>query len=182
MRSFGNTAAGIVSAAMIIFSQPPSLRADDRPDCLGRCYFLAQNPYGGTPEEQYQERQREYRERQSEEQHQKALRDIWQGSGSGDGAAYGAIAYSPESGDYGYSFSFSSRSGAERRAQRECGRADCEIAVWFRNSCGAIAVSDEGTWAGGRGNTEDAAGRDAKTDCVKYGGEECEVLHALCSR
>jgi len=186
MRSVMPIAVGVIGVALGIALQPSLLRADDVPDCPGRCVLPVQYPYNGTPEQQYEERQREYREQQSEEQHQKALRDIQEGSqsgrGSGGSGAYGAIAYSPDSGDYGYSFSYSSRAGAERRAKRECGKTDCTIAAWFRNSCGALATGDDGTWAGGRGDSESAARRDAQSDCVKEGGKNCEVVHAQCSR
>ncbi|MFP4538135.1 MAG: DUF4189 domain-containing protein, partial [Dichotomicrobium sp.] len=39
---------------------------------------------------------------------------------SASAASYGAIAYSPNSGVWGYSYDYGSRGAAERRAMREC--------------------------------------------------------------
>ena len=103
------------------------------------------------------------------------------GGGSG-GASYGAIAYSPKDGDYGYSYGYASRAEAEKSAMNECGKSDCEIAAWYSDKCGALSVGEDGMWAGGTGNTERAAGADAQSDCVKYGGKKCEVLISQCSR
>ncbi len=102
--------------------------------------------------------------------------------GSGGGPAYGALAYSPKTGDYGYSYGYGSRADAERRAKRECGQSDCEIAAWYAGACGAIAVGNDGKWGGGSGDTEREAREDAKNDCVKDGGKNCEILVAKCTR
>ena len=37
---------------------------------------------------------------------------------------YGAIAYSPSTGAYGWSNNYATRNGAETRALQECGKAD----------------------------------------------------------
>jgi hypothetical protein len=78
-----------------------------------------------------------------------------------EGAAYdnyGAIAYSKNTGAWGTSYNFSTRSAAESHALRRCGRGDCRIIVWFKNACGALAVGDNGAfgwgWAGSRATAE----------------------------
>lgn len=63
------------------------------------------------------------------------------GVASASAANYGAIAYSPRSGSVGYSYNFSTQSGAIRAAMRRCNHKTCRTYVWFRNACGAVADS-----------------------------------------
>jgi serine/threonine-protein kinase len=104
------------------------------------------------------------------------------GNGGSRGEAWGAIAYSPNSGDYGYSYGTASRTAAEQRAKRECGKADCEVAAWFSNSCGALAASDDGIWTGAQNDNERRAREIALADCIKDRGKNCEVIYSRCSR
>ena len=60
---------------------------------------------------------------------------------------YGAIAYSPDTGACGYSWDYSSRSGAENRALQECNKSDARIVAWVRNASAALAVGSRGSWA-----------------------------------
>jgi serine/threonine-protein kinase len=175
----------LAAIALSLILHQSTLRADSDADCRDGCLRLAQYPYNYnqmTPEQQYQERQRQYREewQRNNEQYERQKREFEQGRSRASN--FGAIAYSPDTRDYGYSFGYSSRSEAERRAKRECGKDDCEIAAWFENSCGAVAVGDDGTWAGGTGNTERAARQDAMTDCTSDGGKNCKVLYSRCAR
>lgn len=96
---------------------------------------------------------------------------------------YGAIAHSRSSGAWGYSYDYPSRSVAENRAMAECrarGRG-CEVVVWFRNACGALAVASGGArgwgWAGSRGEAESIA----LDYCRQYGGGDCEVKCWACT-
>ncbi len=57
---------------------------------------------------------------------------------------YGAIAYSDSTGNWGYSHDYGSRAQAENSALRRCKSDDCEIKVWFKNSCGALAKASNG--------------------------------------
>lgn len=53
---------------------------------------------------------------------------------------YGAIATSASNpGVWGYSYDYPTQAQAERYALENCGHSDCQIRVWFKNSCGAIA-------------------------------------------
>jgi hypothetical protein len=186
MRAFEHLTTGAIGIAIAIVSQQAMLRANDNADCSGGCFLRAQyypNDYNSMPpDQQYQERQRVYREEavRNREQFDKQQRESEQGRARRD--SHGAIAYSPQSGDYGYSYGQSTRAAAEQRAKRECGKADCEIAAWFESACGALAVGDDGTWAGGEGGTERQARQDALSDCVKDGGKKCAVVYARCSR
>jgi hypothetical protein len=73
---------------------------------------------------------------------------------------YGAIAFSQDSGNVGYSNDYRSREEAEERARAECGR-ECEVVLWFVNACGVLAVGDDngyGTaWAASRREAEEIA-------------------------
>ena len=92
---------------------------------------------------------------------------------------YGAIAFSTASGANGYAQDFDSQEGAEERALQECG-SGCEVVVWFKNACGALAVGEGngyGTaWAGNREAAEDGAIR----VCAKNAGN-CAVKAWACT-
>jgi Domain of unknown function (DUF4189) len=92
---------------------------------------------------------------------------------------YGAIAFSTDSGAHGYSYDFGSRGEAEERALQECG-SGCEVVLWFKNSCGALAAGEGngyGTaWAGNREAAEDAALR----VCAQNAGN-CSVKAWACT-
>ncbi len=100
----------------------------------------------------------------------------------GAAAGYGAIAYSPSSGVWGYSYNYGSRGSAQRRALRECrarGRG-CRSVVWFRDACGALA-SGRGNAYGWSWNTSRAAARRrAMRECrARTGG--CRIRVDVCS-
>jgi Domain of unknown function (DUF4189) len=62
------------------------------------------------------------------------------GPGGGASRMYGAIAYSPSTGRSGYSDHYPNSVRADARALAECGMADCKVAAWFYNHCGALAT------------------------------------------
>jgi hypothetical protein len=102
------------------------------------------------------------------------------GKGSHD---YGAIAYSRRTGATGWSNKYDTRDEAESRALDECrARAtDCEIEVWFDDTCGAVAAGDKGvSW--GLGDTARKAQLAALEKCSNAGGTNCEVKESACSR
>jgi hypothetical protein len=73
-------------------------------------------------------------------------------AGTADSAwayAYGAIAYSPSTGKYGYSYNCYSEGEAERIALRNCRAADAEVEVWVENGWAALAVGDDGSYGYG---------------------------------
>ena len=92
---------------------------------------------------------------------------------------YAAIAFSQDTGAEGYSNDYDSRGGAEQRAQQECG-AGCEVVLWFRNACGALAVgSDNGYgtgWAASRGEAENIA----MSNC-NQNSTNCSVTRWVCT-
>ena len=82
MRHFVYLTAGVVGITFIYFPPQHSVRAGDNLTCEGRCFFRVQYPdYNNmTPDQQYQERQREYREQQNNEyyEHELQQRDLQQ--------------------------------------------------------------------------------------------------------
>jgi len=97
---------------------------------------------------------------------------------------YGAIAYGKTKKAYGTSFKWASRARAEQMALQKCGQYgnDCEIAVWFKNQCGAVVTrSDSQIFYWGLGETEGEAKSVAMKECAKNNGHKCEVLIAQCA-
>jgi Domain of unknown function (DUF4189) len=105
------------------------------------------------------------------------------GAGSREAMAdnYGAIAYSPSTKAYSWAYDFPSRSAAEKDALSRCRTKanDCMIPLWFRNSCGAIAIGSGGygtAWAPERGPAE----RQALVLCQRH-SQDCAVKHWVCT-
>ena len=104
------------------------------------------------------------------------------GSGrSGGSRQYGAIAYSPATGNYGYSDNYPDETQAERRALSECSQADCVIGIWFWNQCGALATADNGSWGADRGASQAQAQSLALARCRKENGDNCQIKLSHCS-
>jgi Domain of unknown function (DUF4189) len=186
MRHFVRLTATIVSITFINILPQHSARASNSLTCVDRCFFHVQYPdYNNmTPDQQYQERQREYREQQNDEYYKRERQqmDLQQQLERRRPSSYGAIAYSAETGDYGYSDRFANRAQAEQRARQECGKSDCEIATWYFDSCGALAADDDGNWGGAQGSDEQRAIEGARAQCAKEGGQNCKVIVSRCSR
>jgi hypothetical protein len=133
-----------------------------------------------TPEQEYWEREERWkRERENEEVNKRAREqeEIERRS------TWGAIAYSPSTGQVGLSWNKYYELGAERAALSECGRRDCE-AVTFSDSCRAVAVGDDPAsngWYDGAGQTEEDASRDAINVCSAHGERSCKSVASHCS-
>lgn len=103
------------------------------------------------------------------------------GAGSAAADNYGAIAYSPSTKAYGWSYDYPSRSSAEREALARCRTkaGDCMIPVWFRNACAALAIGPNGygtAWATERGSAE----RLAVQVCGRHSAG-CAVIRWVCT-
>ena len=94
---------------------------------------------------------------------------------------FGAIAYSPSTRAHGWSYDYGSRREAERRARDQCGRhaGDCEVPVWFRNACGALAVGADG-YGSGWGASRKAAEGSAVRSFARFSGS-CTVIRWVCT-
>ncbi|MBW4552007.1 MAG: DUF4189 domain-containing protein [Aphanocapsa sp. GSE-SYN-MK-11-07L] len=96
---------------------------------------------------------------------------------------FGAISYSASDGADGYSYNYASRSAAEDRALSECrgyGGTDCQVLVWFRNACGAMAVSSSGAYGSGWGTTTGLAESAALGSCERSGAS-CQIKRWVCT-
>jgi hypothetical protein len=105
------------------------------------------------------------------------------GAGSGEAAAqnYGAIAYSPSTKAYGWSYDYPSRSAAESQALSNCRKQanDCIVPLWFRNACGALAIGSNGygtAWATDRSGAE----HQALVVCRRF-TMDCAVTRWVCT-
>lgn len=98
------------------------------------------------------------------------------------GGSYGAIAYSPASGEFGYSDKYANRAQAESRAKQECGKSDCQVVVWYYNKCGALATDDDGAWGADNGDDGARANQAALAKCAEEHGKNCKVIASYCSR
>lgn len=98
---------------------------------------------------------------------------------------YGAIARSPSTWAHGYSYDYANRYAAETRALRECesqsGTGDCEVMVWFRNACGALAEGSYGAAGSGWGSTRSIAEDYAMQSCYGVGGNACRITRWVCT-
>jgi len=143
-----------------------ALASQANADCLSRCLGGCEFP---RPDDRY-----------CQDVRTKCAYQVCPGKGSHD---YGAIAYSPSTGATGWSNKNDTRTEAENAALAECltEATDCAIEVWFDDTCGALAVGDNGT-SFGLGETARSAQLAALNECRKGGGRNCEVKESVCSR
>ncbi len=93
---------------------------------------------------------------------------------------FGAIAYSRSTGRFGNSSDQPSIESAETIALQQCRPRDCQVQVWFRNSCAALAKGSNGQTAFFVDPAKEIAERIAVKACKKRGGE-CTVVCSVCS-
>jgi hypothetical protein len=102
----------------------------------------------------------------------------------GGGDNFGAIAYSPSTDKFGYSFDYPSQSEAEGRALRECrkvgGAEDCESVLWFKNVCGALATDGKGAYGADWAGTTKKAEAQAMDYCRANTKGACTVQKSFC--
>jgi len=81
----------------------------------------------------------------------------WVFSGSSVNGTYAAIAYSRSTEALGWANGYSTQLSAEAKARHQCGRSDCQTAVWVRNAYAAFAHGERGlgsAWASSRETAE----------------------------
>ncbi len=96
---------------------------------------------------------------------------------------FGAIAYSPSTGAYGYSINYGSKRVAQNRALDKCDEyartSDCDVLVWFQNACGSLAEGPDG-YGSGWGTDRSTAERYALESCSEY-SRRCKVTETVCT-
>ena len=95
---------------------------------------------------------------------------------------YGAISYSKTTRSLGYVYDLDSQDEAESAALVACSdfAADCEPMIWFRNACGALAVSSDGAWGSNWGEDEATAEKKALDGCGQY-AKDCQIVRWVCT-
>ena len=95
-------------------------------------------------------------------------------------ADFAAIAYSTETGNWGYSFGQGYLSDAQNVAIDRCNASDAKVVVWVENGWAALAVGDNGAYGWGwSGNSRaeaetialQKAGANARIRCWVYSGD-----------
>lgn len=89
---------------------------------------------------------------------------------------YGAIAYSPSTERYGWSWRCRDRPTAEQTALASCPVPDAQLLVWGEATCLALAIGDRGTFGFGWGNDSQVASRFALAECHKHSSTARLVL------
>ena len=90
---------------------------------------------------------------------------------------YGAIALSDTTGRWGSSYDLATQASAEEAALRYCNADDCQVVVWFANTCGAVARRPDFV-AWGLGETREVAEDAALAEC---GTDACQVVGWACT-
>ena len=96
-------------------------------------------------------------------------------------ADFGAIAYSPATGNYGYSYNASSQRAAERRALDECDRSDADVFVVVENGYAALAVGGDGSYGYAWGTSQAIAEGIALRKCLQHGGVRPRIVVSIYS-
>ncbi len=79
---------------------------------------------------------------------------------------YAAIAYSPSTGNTGWSYGYLCQESAQAVALQRCNAADAQIAVWVRNGYCALAQGNDPGYFYGWGSTQEQAELNAVTQCA----------------
>lgn len=90
---------------------------------------------------------------------------------------YGAIAFHHDSGNNGYGFNQRTAREASVEALKQCGHANCEVILSFRNACGALASSKKAFASSAGANRAEA-----ETKALKKCGPECSTVTWTCTR
>ncbi|MBK8397848.1 MAG: DUF4189 domain-containing protein [Leptospiraceae bacterium] len=101
-----------------------------------------------------------------------------------NGAVFGssefqAIAFSQETGKYGFAKDSSSREQAEKIAMEKCEEADCKISMWSMNTCSSLAVGDGNGYGSHWAKKKSEAQTKALNACKKF-TTNCKVLKTVC--
>ncbi|MBK8305545.1 MAG: DUF4189 domain-containing protein [Gammaproteobacteria bacterium] len=100
---------------------------------------------------------------------------------------YGALAYSQTMQGWATASEWADRASAENAALDSCrslaaAATDCQIAVWFYNTCGSIAAAPGAIFGSGYGNPTHVAEGYALQSCRQAGGgDSCVVQKAVCT-
>lgn len=92
---------------------------------------------------------------------------------------FGAIATSETSGRWGLTYDYATREEAESKALAQCrsdGTQDCQVRVWFKNACGAVA-ENQNYFGWGLGDSR----AEAEKEAMKALGGKGEIVAWSCT-
>lgn len=96
--------------------------------------------------------------------------------------SFGAIAYSPATGEIGWVKNDKEKDDAEQGAMAKCaekGATDCKLTNTFKNNCAAIAMGDNG-WGSNWDSTTTAAETKTLATCGQY-TTNCKIALSICT-
>lgn len=96
--------------------------------------------------------------------------------------SYGSIAYSPKTGHLTTALSNHGHKVSNRHALRRCREkaGDCEIAVWVKHGCAAVAAGKHGRYGYAYGKRLVTVRRNALRQC-RTTTKSCKVVKAFCT-
>ena len=80
---------------------------------------------------------------------------------------YGAIAYSPKTGMYGYGWNHGSRAAAEKAALSECKADDAKVVTWVQFGWAALVIADDKAYGYDEVHGDGASSKDAYDNALK---------------
>lgn len=102
-----------------------------------------------------------------------------------DTGSYGAIAYSPSTGAYGYSYNYRTRRTAEQVALGYCDADDARVVAWVNFGFAALVKADDGSWGAatsfGEGSTNLEAINRARRACEEHTGSTIRTVLVISS-
>jgi serine/threonine-protein kinase len=98
---------------------------------------------------------------------------------------YGAIAFSPKTGKYGYSWNQASRSAAQKKALDECEADDAKVLTWVKFGWAALVIAEDNAYGfeevHGAGATDGEAERKAMKELRKHTDAKVKTIIIVCS-
>jgi predicted secreted Zn-dependent protease len=98
---------------------------------------------------------------------------------NGNDNHFQAIAFSPSSGAFGFSFNQSTQAEAEALAISYCKKSDCKSVIWSRDTCASLAVGDRNAYGTAWQKERKAAETQALANCRKF-GKNCKIRTTTC--
>jgi hypothetical protein len=98
--------------------------------------------------------------------------------------SYAAVAYSEETGEMHYAYSYGSRYAAEQAALKACTAKDAKIACWVNRGFCALAVAEDGDWRFGYSHGDGSSNTEAQEYALedfRAAGKKARIVICLSS-
>jgi hypothetical protein len=97
-----------------------------------------------------------------------------------DSSRYGALAYSPKTGKYGYAWDQLTRTAAEELARAECKANDAKVLAWVRTGWAALVIAEDKSYGydevNGDGANSEAAYQKALKKLRNYSNAKVKTI------